>query len=186
MEKTERIIIGIAGVAAGAGVTHFTIALANYSATVKKRKTAVIELSGNHAFEELGQTDHAFVMQQVSYYPNLLHHQIPEVLKEDYEVILLDLGSTYHRIRMELLRCNEKLIVGSSAPWRSREYIRFVLDEMGEDGRAKATIYLTNNGMRKDKNEIKRQIRRPVYDIPFLPDPFSIGKSQYDFFQRFF
>ena len=186
MEKSERIIIGIAGVAAGAGVTHLTIALANYSATVKKRKTAVIELSGNHAMEELGETGNAFVMQQVTYYPNLLHHQIPEVLKEDYEVLILDLGCTYHRIRMELLRCNEKLIVGSSAPWRSREYIRFVLDEMGEDGMTKATVYLTNNGMRKDKNEIKRQIRQPVYDIPFLPDPFSIGKSQYDFFQRFF
>lgn len=186
MEKSERVIIGIVGVAAGAGVTHLAIALANYSATVKKRKTAVIELSGNHAIEQLGETKQAFLMQQVSYYPNLSHHQIPEVLGEDYEVVILDLGCTYHRIRMELLRCNEKLIVGSSAPWRSEEYTRFVLDEMGDDGKAKATVYLTNNGMKKDKNKIKRQIRQPVYDIPFLPDPFSIEKSQYDFFQRFF
>lgn len=179
-------MIGIAGVTAGAGVTHLTIALANYSATVKKRKTAVIELSGNHAIEELGDTGNVFRMQHVTYYPNCLQQQVPEVLKEDYEVILLDLGCTYHRIRMELLRCNEKLIVGSSAPWRSREYARFVLDEMGEDGKAKATVYLTNLGMKRDKNEIKRQISQPVYDIPFLPDPFSIEKSQYAFFQRFF
>lgn len=186
MEKSERILIGIAGVTAGAGVTHLTFAFASYGASVGKRKTAVVELSQNHAFEELGGSDEVFERKGVTYYPNWLHQRLPEVLKEDYEVIILDLGSVYYRIRAELSRCNEKLILGSSAPWRSREYCNFVLEEMGEERAAKATVYLTNPGIEKDKKEIKRKICRPVYQIPFLPNPFCIEKSQYGFFERFF
>jgi len=167
------------------GVTHLGISLANYSVSHRRRRTAVVELSGNHAIEILKGEGGPFEWNRINCYPNLTRNGIADVINEDYEVIIFDMGSSYYRIRAELLRCDQKLVLGSLTPWRKMEYIRFVLEEMEEDRYARNMIFLTQNGIRKDKKDFKKQVGQPVYPVPYLPEPLLADKSQYEFFDRF-
>lgn len=170
---------------AGMGVTHLVMSLANYSVSHRRRKTAVVELSGNHAIENLTGEGESFEWNRISFYPNLTRNRIADIINEDYEVVIFDMGSSYYRIRPELLRCGQKLVLGSLAPWRKMEYIRFVLEEMAEDRYARNMMFLTQNGIKKDKKEFEKQVGRPVYPLPYLPEPLLADKSQYEFFDRF-
>lgn len=167
------------------GVTHLVMSLANYSVSHRRRRTAVVELSGNHAIENLTGEGGSFKWNRIDCYPNQTRNGIADVINEDYEVIIFDMGSSYYRIRTELLRCDQKLVLGSLAPWRKMEYIRFALEEMEEDRYARNMIFLTQNGIKKDKKDFKKQVGQPVYPIPYLPELLLADKSQYEFFDRF-
>lgn len=170
---------------AGMGVTHLVMSFANYSVSHRRRRTAVVELSGNHTIERLNGDGGVFEWNHISCYPNLTRSCIADVINEDYEVVIFDMGSSYYRIRTELLRCNQKLILGSLAPWRKMEYIRFALEEMEEDRYARNIIFLAQNGMKRDKKDFKKQVGQPVYPLPYLPEPMLADKSQYEFFDKF-
>lgn len=178
--KGNRILIGITGAAPGMGVTHLTLMLAGYSAAIQRRKTAVVELGGDHVLSGIRDTT-----GRLACYCDYPENRMSEVLKKDYEVIVFDCGSTYYRIRRELLYCDKKLVVGSLVPWRRQEYMDFILEEMGEDIQAQNMILLTANGIKSDKKEFVKTVKMPVYDIPYVPDPFHIGKDQYGFVQHF-
>lgn len=82
----EQRTIGIAGAMAGMGVTHLVISLANYSVSHRRRRTAVVELSGNHAIEILKGEGGPFEWNRINCYPNLTRNGIADVINEDYEV----------------------------------------------------------------------------------------------------
>lgn len=107
------------------------------------------------------------------------------MINRDYEIVIFDMGSNYYRTRTELLRCNQKVILGSLSPWRKTEYIRFVTEVMGEDRNVRNMIFLTQNGMKKDKKDFKKTTGQTVYPIPYLPEPMLVDKSQCEFFDRF-
>ncbi len=177
--------IGIAGIASGMGVTHLAVTLANYSAAHRKRKTAVIELSGNHAIEKMTGTSEPGEWNRVFYYPNVKQYHIAEILNGDYEVVVFDMGNAYYRIRTEFLRCDEKLIVGSLAPWRKMEYEDFVLEEMGEDRWVRGMVFLTQYGMKRDKKDFIKAAGVPIYTLPFVREPVKADKTCYEFLDSF-
>ncbi len=142
-------------------------------------------MSGNHAIEKLAGESRPFEWNHISFYPNLTGSHIADVINGNYEVVIFDMGSSYYRIRTELLRCDRKLVLGSLAPWRKMEYIRFILEEMEEDRDARNMMFLALNGMKKDKKEFKKQVGQPLYPLPYLPEPLLADKSQYEFFDRF-
>lgn len=184
MAKVEQKTIGIAGAASGAGVTHLVMALANYSVSHKRRKTAVVELSGNHSFEKMTGVCEPFEWNRIICYPNLAKARIADIISGDYEVVIFDMGSSYYRIRAELLRCNRKLVLGSLAPWRKQEYVNFVVETMGEDRFTRDTTFYTQSGNKKDKKEFNQLVGRPVYPIPYLPEPLQAKMSQSDFMEE--
>lgn len=182
MAEAGQRTIGVAGASCGMGVTHLVIALANYSVSHKRRKTAVVELSGNHDFEKMTGSDKPFEWNHIICYPNAARDEIADIISGNYEVIIFDMGGRYYRIRTELLRCDRKLILGSLVPWRKREFIDFVTSEMGEDRFVRNVAFYTQNGNKKDKLEFRRISGRPVYPIPCLPEPLSAERSRYEFF----
>ncbi len=185
MAEAKPKSIGITGAASGVGVTHLAVTLANYSAAHKKRKTAVIELSGNHAFEKMTGTSEPGEWNRVAYYPNVKQYHIAEILSGDYEVVIFDMGNAYYRVRTELLRCDEKLIVGSLAPWRKAEYENFVLEEMGEDRWVRGMIFLAQYGMKRDKKDFVKTAGVPVYNLPFIREPVKADKTCFEFLNGF-
>ncbi len=171
------------GVTPGIGVTHLGISLANYSVSQERRKTAVVELSGNHAFEKLTGTSEPFEWNRIIMYPNRRKHQVADIINGDYEVVIFDMGCSYYKNRDELLRCDRKLILGTLAPWRKEEYIRFVREEMDEDRYARCMMFLTYNGNKKDKREFFKLTGQTVETIPYFPEPLSVEKNRYEFFR---
>lgn len=167
----------------GMGVTHLVIALADYSVSYRRRKTAVVELSGNHTFEKLTGTSEPFEWKKITVYPNFPKGRVAELRSGDYEVVIFDMGSCYYRIRTELLYCDKKLVLGSLAPWRKADYYEFVREEMEEDRHARGVVFFEKNGIKKEKKEFLRLLGQPVYSIPFLPEARLAEKSQRDMFR---
>lgn len=168
MAQLEQRTIGVLGIASGMGVTHLVIALADYSVSCRRRKTAVVELSGNHTLEKLTGTSEPFEWNRIMFYPNFPKHRAAELRSRDYEVVIFDMGSCYYRVRTEFLYCDRKLVLGSLAPWRKMDYYSFVQEEMEEDRYARGVVFLEKNGIKKEKKEFLRRLGQPVYSVPIL------------------
>lgn len=181
MARIEQRTIGVIGVAPGMGVTHLVIALADYSVSCRRRKTAVVELSGNHAIEKLTGTREPFEWNRIMFYPDFPKSRVAELRNGDYEVVIFDMGSCYYSVRTEFLYCDRKLVLGSLAPWRKADYYNFVQDEMEEDRYARGVVFLERNGIKKEKKEFLRQLGQPVYSIPFLQE-LRLEKDQQNMF----
>lgn len=166
------------------GVTHLVMTLANYSVSHRRRKTAIVEFSGNHDLEKMTGTSEPFEWNRIICYPNLASSRIADVINGDFEVIIFDMGSSYYRIRNELLRCDRKMILGSLVPWRKPDYVRFVMEEMGEDRFARNVTYLTINGSKKDKKDFYKITGQMVTPAPYFPELLPAGRGRYDFFEQ--
>lgn len=185
MEKNQKTIIGIIGCGPGVGVTHLCIALAEYSASHQKNKTAVIELSGNHAIADMGPENEKkkFTLHRVTYYPDSNIEQMPEIISQDYHIFILDFGCEYYRVRPELLRCDKKIVVGSLSPWKRKEYEYYISEVIAEEKYRMWNVLLVTHGTKKDKKEFQKQFHISVVTIPHIENPFEIEKNNFIFLQ---
>ena len=130
--QKEHYIFGIAGSLEGLGVTHLCIALANYMASKKRKKTACLELSNTSAFEQLSRygmpsalptktsAHRSFQIYDVDYYPQVQKDNLPVLINSGYEILILDLGLLHTDCLDELYRCDKKFILCSAAPWKQQ------------------------------------------------------------------
>ena len=90
----EKVSIGIIGIGMGCGVTHLTIALANYLQSGMGKKTAVIELSGQNALKDMIQEEgnERHELLGIHYFTDVSIGKIAEVINSRYEAFVRDLG----------------------------------------------------------------------------------------------
>lgn len=187
MATDEQQRIGITGIAPGMGVTSLVVAMAEYCARLRK-STAVVELSGNRAVEQIIGTSEPVEYRRIIWYPNTRRDGIADIVKRDYEVIIYDMGSSFYRIRDEWLRCNKRMVIGSLSPWRKKDYVEYALQELGEDRMTRGTIFYTNCGIdkrdKKEKREFYEKTGQMVYTLPDFEKLMHPTKEQSQFFQN--
>ena len=196
--QKEHFILGIAGVAPGLGTTHLCIALANFLASKKRKKTACIELSNISAFEQLipyqtagfspeKESAHRyFEIYDVDYYPNAQTDELPVLLNSGYEMLVLDFGALQANLIQELARCDRKFILGSSAPWRQIDWSYF-LSRYPEIKNMEFLLYLAKYGSKPDMADLSKKLSisfEQLRAVPFLSNPFRIEKEQFSFFEE--
>ncbi len=115
-------VIGIAGTHHGVGVTHTALTVAKYLHYVKNKRVALIELSETQALRcyekagaEYGSPCRLAGFHVFTAADNLL---VGSIRNGKYDYCILDLGCASKRRLEELLRCDIKLLVSDSAPWR--------------------------------------------------------------------
>lgn len=193
----KRLSIGIASAASGLGATHLCIALANYLVSKKGYKTACLEFGQSNAFEELKNNcapalfsakpaaNRYFKIYDVDYYPNVKKDELPALSNAGYDVLILDFGVLSPDNLDEFYRCDQKLLLNSAASWRRNElttllstypaikdleFIHFMV------------LYATRSDMHKIAKVHDLSLRQ-LCAVPFLPNPFHIGKEQFSFFE---
>lgn len=183
-------VIGILGIRAGVGTTHFTIALANYLAEKKHKKVAVIEMSGNadiqHLYEERFTTqaevpDTFFPLFGVDYYYGG-NADLGRIRNRHYDFCVLDLGHNIAVSSVELLRCSRKVIIADSAVWHMADhaYIK-KLEEMVEYWES---WYLLLNFSLHDDIRRWRDAPMRILCSDFSPDPFRISGKMKEIINR--
>lgn len=188
--------IGVTGCSSGIGVTHLSIAICSFCASKLGKKTAFIEFHGRNELSQLfpesdpeSDTDRPqyFHLRGIDYYPNVNSSHIPSLLNMGYHYLIFDMGSFMEADFQELLRCDRKLILGSSAPWKRRTWealFSYINDRVSSgDG----FYYLVQAGSAKSILSFSKSFqvsKRSVLQIPFIKNPFCIEKELFLFFQE--
>lgn len=190
--------IGIASVTAGLGATHLCIALANYLASKKGLKTACLEISQADSFEQLkknckpallsgtNSAHHNFRIYDVDYYPNISKSDIPSLSNMGYDVLILDFGFPDDTYMDEFYRCNKKLLISSAACWKRHELSSF-FEAHPQIKKLESLSFMIPFATMSDMLKIGKTHDLPyhkLHSIPFLLNPFHIGKEQFSFFER--
>lgn len=188
--QKEHLIIGIAGTAQGLGVTHLCIALANYMASKRRKRTACLELSTSASFEQLmpdeASAHRYFSIHDVDYYPNVQKDDIPQLVNSGYEILILDFGPLCPDCLDELFRCDRKFLLCSSAPWRKSE-LSACISSYPQIKKMEFLLFMINYGNKLDMAKMTLDFSIPygqLRTVPFLSNPFHIEKEWFPFFEK--
>lgn len=186
----HREVIGLIGVHPGAGVTYTGLMLAFYLGETLGRKTMYIECSGHHDFELLQQTYlwscesfRSFSYGNITLYKGVTEKEIPELLGEDYDFILLDFGHDIRTNREEFLRCSRKLVLGGWTEWNYRKLGAFICSA-GELKGNETWSYLIPFAGHKVIYSMQQDYNRKFYPLPLERDPMKPSKETEKLFQR--
>lgn len=178
--------IGIAGSIRGSGVTHLSVALANYAASGLGKKTAYLELhaNGEIAHWKKAGAEGYFIDKKIHYYPKLKREQIPILLNCDYECVIMDFGDEYICFRKELLCCDKKVFLLNLNLWQNF-YAKKLLDMIRKEEWGNIQpLYASANVQKKMKLDLENDYGIQIEKIPFIPDPVCIKSDIFACFDR--
>lgn len=174
----KTLSIGIIGVSHGVGVTHTAIMLASYLS--KSYRVAVIELNQSKDYEIIGiatkgdvvSTKKFFKYKKVMYYWDINYASFLSKYKEDYDIIILDIGTYETGCDIdEYIRADINLVIGHGIDWKLREITRFKALTREYDS-SNRWQYCVPYMKKKFLKEIEANINNKVYTIPFNCNPF--------------
>lgn len=179
-EKNIRTV-GIAGSTRGSGVTHLSVALANYAASGLGEKTAYVELGGHSEMMYWKKTNEPgfFTDLGVHYYPDFRREQIPVLLNRDYEKIIMDFGDAYLSFREELLRCDRKIFLLNMNPWQEFAARKLVNTVKGELWGGISPVYGAVKAVKHVKKTVEKENRIRVAEIPLIENPRCVRSEHF-------
>lgn len=190
------LTIGITGCNAGVGVTHLAIALANLCGSKLGAKTACIEFHKRDEIRFLMTESRLSFRQQenscrsyfriydVDYYPNASKEELPCLLNQGYQYLILDLGNAEEADFSELLRCDKKIIIGNPVSWKIDKFRKTLTRITQNTTSGEGFLYLIEMGKPKILRELSSHYHIQVRSVPFIPNPFRIEKEAFSVLQE--
>ncbi|MCR5452577.1 MAG: hypothetical protein K6F00_08125 [Lachnospiraceae bacterium] len=187
--KKRRIYIFV-GAHPGAGVRHLCLSLAELSANVFLRKTVLLEISPKSRLTEiLGETTVikgnavGYKNFGVDIFPEFPHPEVQKLLTEDYEDIIISLS--LEEIADVILPADAAwFLLGSLKPWHIGDY-KLLFRKLSINGLALGRC-LSFGLLAYEKSFFEKEFKRSVEEIPFIPDPFLLQRSQIDFLKTLY
>lgn len=186
--KTKKKIC-VVGVSPNVGVTHLSLALANFIHSVLGKKVIYIELSEN------SQLLSVVGMKQVMV-GNLLAYEykgVKYILSNDINAIrnlmltenawfIVDIANLNEETQTIFTNCNNRIVIGSLSPWCQREYYEFI-DNIGMlDYDTSQITYVNIDMNKKTKKRVSNfnsYIKSTVQKMPIINDPFSLEEDNF-------
>ena len=195
---SSHLTIGILGCSRGAGVTHLALALCSYCSSKRGKSCAYLELHarreiahlsshGNSSYgkQELSNGGHLrrplLRLSQTDYYPAVTADEIPLLLNQGYDYLILDSGALDEGLFPEFLRCDRKFVLGSLAPWKSWEYESFFQKFTDNIHLGEGFDYLVQTGSTKESVSFSKTHHINMQTVPFIKNPFRIEKELFPF-----
>ena len=175
--------VGVLGSERGVGVTQFCVALANFISLESGSNVQLLDVSGTGQLACVPVTADKRLFG-VTYFADVDKKQIPALMSRDYDYMILELGSDRSCNYAEFLRCTKKIVVGSFCLWKRQAYddlMQFVKNEAGYTDWEFCALF----GKKEDKKEFKKRYGVPLRAIPFLQDPYELGREDFLFLKEF-
>lgn len=186
------IVIGVAGITAGIGCTHTSIAISGFLSMLKdNNKVAYLELNGSKHISSLNigydeaLKPNSFTYNDVDFYDSSVTLSELIALKH-YNYIVIDIGVlkflgqnnevVKNKYYDEFIRSSVPLLVCGSKPWHFK-YIKCCLFNGSDSSDSLSWGVLYNFTDDKECKKISRIIKRPCYNMPYNTDYFSINDS---------
>ena len=187
-------LFAVTGTFSGVGVTLFCINFAYFLSEEFHRCVAVVELGNGGSFSELElqmqdskhyvKTEYGFSLEQIAFFQNVSKQGFLNLLVNQYEFIIFDMGTNYMKHISELVSCNKKIVLGSHLEWRMCEYNRF-LDSIEHLGGTHKWEYVDVTGTRTYKPYFIKDRKIKLKQLPRIVNVFSITdelrKTYYSF-----
>lgn len=184
--KNSVCTIGIIGTHHGVGVTHTALSVASFLHFEKRKRVAVIELSGQSSLDCFGKQKESHGapcrVKGLSVFPSADSLLAGTVRNGNFDYCILDLGCAPERRKQELLRCDIKLVVTDAAPWKPerRRNADRILD--GVDC-SKGWRVLVNFSDGQVPSDCRRLPVRMEW-LRFSPNPFEVDEQNKKLFGK--
>lgn len=134
----------------------------------------------SHSLES-GQSYLHFKLHGVDYYPHVAGNEVPALLNQGYDYLILDMGSMKEADHSEFLRCDRKLVLGSLAPWKIWTYEEFFRQFSNSVNLGEGFYYLAQTGTTKNIPQFSKAHHISMSGVPFIKNPFQIEKELFLF-----
>ena len=172
-----REVIGLIGTHHGVGVTHTGLLIAFYFGEELGKKTALLECNQHkdmqlieQAYEWEREEKNAFSFRRITCYKEVKPNQIPQIIGEGYEYIILDFGIDLTTNQEELLRCSTKIVVAGQSEWDLLKLKAFNRKSSVIHGSEHWNYYLV-----RTKSEVMarlgKEITNPIWAVPEQKEP---------------
>ncbi len=170
------VTIAVAGTLHRIGTTHLCIMIAEYLKSVNYN-VALAELhESNHfycisqSYDDVKNEDDKYILDEITFYPYNSKLSISEILLDDYDYVILDMGLYSECDRNEFRRADLKLLVNGAKEWE----IQFLRDIMHENSKYLAKYYYLFNFCNHETLSYVQKIWKgyQVNKIPYMPNPF--------------
>ena len=180
--------IGLAGLAPGCGTTHICVALSNYLSEAEKRKVCLFEQSRHDDLKYLtaslgsGIDDPYFTYHRVTYFPSFGGSLSEYASDLDCDCMVFDFGNDLHSALGKLMLCDIKIIVGTDAYWRQKDYEPFEAFTSEYASLSSWRLFINLGDAKRIKEKDRFGIT--VCCFPFEPDPVYPGKETITFLRE--
>lgn len=185
--KKRPKIYAIAGVNHGNGVTHISLALANYCHSKLMEDVTFIEVTNQSCIFDLVNEREKIINNSVLYLYKGVKYLTACTVEEAKEYILsargicvMDIGELDDVSRELLVLAERKIIVGSIRPWKQREFIEFLIEKIVNKIDTRGILFLCDGINRKEKKKIDKIIDIRLYEKPIINNPFYIKKEEFE------
>lgn len=167
------------------------IAIANYLASIKRMRVAVVNLSGKNLYEQMAWyfnqnigNEGYFELFGVKYYSYYKEKLLPELLKENYDYIIFSGVQPSGNRSVDLACYHKNFIAGSLKPWEACEYTAR-LKKIYQAKLEKEYYFFAEYYEDKDVRSLEKENRISFIRLPVTLNPFCIKRTEFAFFESF-
>ncbi len=149
--------------------------------------TACVELNNANAFAKIIEESEqlSFRKSGIDFYPNSNLREYSLLLKQHYDVLVIDFGVLNQNTIQEFFHCDVCLTLGYISPWNCESYWNWFSHlRTLYQGKDKEIICMGNLATALNVREFKHQHGVVPVAIPFLENPFQLTSDQWKFIER--
>lgn len=183
LKKTKRTICVVAA-SRKLGVTHISLAIGNFFASVQKQKVLYVEVaSKSQLVSTVGEKAEYFHGKRVFKYKGVNYmlqasvKEAMEVMTFDDCVIIYDLEGYNAKTDVIVSRCDVKLLIGSMKPWCEKDFLQTIDSWKGE---IKEVRFLNKGTSRDEKRKFQKIYNEHLDTLPFIEEPFSLKETEFE------
>ena len=183
LHESKPIIIAVVGTTHGCGVTHFCIELSIYLSKVCKKKVALIEINTNPSlgflFDNNGKSS-----RNITYFKNGDKSTINYAMSEDFNYIILDIGTNICNYESEYTMSDMRIIIlNLSKHWLSRTLSTYTTTP---SLRSSATFLMYAFVIQYEARVVEKIFKKRVMKIPYEKELLRLEAPHISFYKSIF
>lgn len=175
--------IGVIGLSPRCGTTHIAVAISNYLSDERQKSVCLLERSGHDDLRSLaealgkamsGESAGIFSYHRVTYVGSGAEEP-RNLINSSFDCTVFDFGSDIERSLSALCLCDYRIVVGSAAPWRRKEYevLHNLSEQAGELTNWRLFVNLGSNAWLREYAMTEME----AFCFPFEEDPVFPGEQ---------
>lgn len=188
MRKSRNVIetIAVTGAFPGAGATHMCLCIANYLASIEKRRVVFVELNDRSNLTEMvrgkvidldGVLGYEFM--DVIYVPDASFDVCKRLLKDKNYYVIVDIGTEIAKYRDICNLCDKIYVVGNFKPWNEDRFGRFIQSNVINLMDSKKVSFFGLETDKAEKVRFQKIFDKELHTMPMIQNPLCIRQKDF-------
>ena len=121
----------------------------------------------------------------ICFFPEITLSSLPEILQEDFEYFVLDMGILNPYTAYEFSKCHMQYMVGDFSLWKKEKTLCSLEQLLKHNIIKQEQVILLENPMIKESIHFQATQRfSKNIGVPFIPNPFQIASRDFFFYEN--